>query len=318
MRSPGAGFRTNWSAALTDSSRLFRRSFESSHVGTTLHYFKSLIQARSLSVETTLRTLITFLAVHWDARLTRPGPRSTSNDSSVKPKIDAELLSLEVIVQLHTVLFETAASDLADTFSVTQKSHLNDPSSSILSADIDDASQPATTTNNLDKFSQHLGTVLRRSLPALRVASKWIRAHQDYLARIQRKHALTNGPDHSDDQPAPVLSKIRQMFTSYVDLMNALSLAFPSIDLCPLESPLEEDLELGGFGPLRKMFPPRRADLSAVRDGHPNEEHFMRIWDLHRDVSLLLKLEVSCFFHLSQLISGADHPRAVTPSSPPP
>lgn len=268
---------------------LLRTAFDPALAQATLGQFRALVASRALSAEVGLRTLVSFLAVHWDARLTRPAPRS-ADAAKAGPKVDAEVLALEVVLGLITALFETATADLVETLSVQQLAALRGDGS-LLDDNDDGRSGSPPTGNNLDRYSPHLSAVLRRSLASLRVAAKWVRAHQDYLARVLSKHEARGAAD------APVVGAARATFAAYADLANALAVAFPAGDLCPLEGPLEEDLELRGFGPLRKLFPASTPVATAhPKDSHPNEELFMRVWDLHHDVLLLVGMESSSLF----------------------
>ena len=69
-----------------------------------------------------------------------------------------------------------------------------------------------------------------------------------------------------------------------------------------LERPLEEDVELAGFSPIKQTLltapihgEERAEDVSKV---HPNVEYLMRISDLLKDGELLASLEVRLLRYL--------------------
>jgi hypothetical protein len=261
---------------------VLRAGFDETFVETTLRRLSTLVRDRALSAEIVLRTLVSLCAVQWDARFVRPTPRPS--EARAQAKIDAELRALETILGLITVLFDAATEALVGSLAPQQQAAL-DSSAAVL--DLEEVGNAPAARSKLDGYSCHLTVVLRRSLPTLRVAAKWIRAHQDYLARVIQKH----------EPGSSVAIRARAMFAAYVRFANAFALTFPMADLRPFEGPLEEDLELRGFGPLRKTFPASMSAAPALPpDGHPNGESFMRISDLQLDALLLAGMESSCVF----------------------
>lgn len=259
---------------------VLRTGFDEDFVEATLLRLRNLICDQALSHYTIIRTLVSLCAVHWDARLARPSPRPS--EARAQAKVDAELRTLETILGFITVLYDTAFRALAGTLSRRQQATL-EGDAAVLDLGEGATSEPAGNTSKIS--SRHLTVVLLRSLPALRVAAKWIRAHQDYLSRVI----------HRQEPGSAVAARACNMFTAHVQLANALALAFPAADLCPLEAPLEEDFELRGFGPLRKFFPGRGGEAHSA-NGREDEEAFVRISDLQLESLLLASMETSCVY----------------------
>lgn len=255
---------------------VLRAGFDETFVEATLGRLSALIRNCVLSKEVVLRTFVSLCAIHWDARLVRPTPRSS--DARGKSKVDAELRTLETILGLVTALLAAAADALISSLSPRQQATL-DSGAAVL-----DTAETAAAGERLDNFSRYLTAVLRQTLPTLRVAFKWIHAHQDYLTRVVQRQ----------ESGSAVAARSQLMFAAYVRFANALAYVFSAIDPGILEGSLEEDLELRGFGPLRKLFPASMSVAPAQQaDGHSNGESFRRISDLQLDALLLAGMESS-------------------------
>lgn len=155
-----------------------------------------------------------------------------------------------------------------------------------------------------DDLAQRITGTFRRTLPALRIASKWLRANFKYLIKTGEApnvDYITNR-DHK-----------RRFWRAYADFMSTLSVFFPISQLPPLAAPLEEDIEMRGFLPLKKMMGEVRADVEGSKstaipqEAHPNDWQLMRIADLLNDARELARttvcLAVHPFWHL-ELMPG--------------
>lgn len=124
--------------------------------------------------------------------------------------------------------------------------------------------------NNL---ANRISPVVRRTLPALRIGSKWL------LRNVEFTYPTSN----ADLVPLA-------LWTAHVRLANVLSSAFPVSQLpsLPPDAALEEDVDMTGFLPLGSsgsaVNQPVRAPYVA---SHPNEEHLMRVAGLLADFQLL-------------------------------
>lgn len=131
----------------------------------------------------------------------------------------------------------------------------------------------------------------RRMLPALHVASRWLRMHVDLFVKGDVREEDVEGLGKVVDEFWPV----------FADFSTRVSRIFP-IDRLPKDDvTLEEDIELRGFLPFEKdqaerpqaSRSPSKRDLSEV---HPNDEHLMRIRDLQLDALYLVEIEVSVLY----------------------
>lgn len=133
-------------------------------------------------------------------------------------------------------------------------------------------------------LSSSISAVLRRILPSLRLLSKWVKLHFDYMSRFP-----TNDSN-------PLSTSIPTFWSAYYRLIEALARAFPLGMLPSLEMGLEEDEDMRGFLPISRGL--LRSKSSKVGQGtaeqvHPNEEQLMRIADLQVDATLILQAQVS-------------------------
>lgn len=191
-------------------------------------------------------------------------------------------------------------------------------------------------SNEFDPAS-NISAILRRTLPSLRVLSKWIIGQLDYIgrvgARVLAKEVKStsqlqfNVDGRSEDDGSDVEDQndnrlqlqsgysvksdalersIGSFWRTFADFSNSIRTAFPSSLLPnPIGTWLEEDVDLLGFAPLRKGMKEASdsnavTEISRVGKGmHPNEEQLMRILDIQLNAVLIADTEVSCYLHLS-------------------
>ena len=165
-------------------------------------------------------------------------------------------------------------------------------------------------------LAQSITAVLRRALPALRIASMWLLSNTDYLARYDSTAGSFAAGDSS--VPPEVCAAVRGFWTSYANFTNALARAFPA-RLLPMSKGhvlLEEDIDMLGFAPLKRRMKEASigkaaqevsgvtANAAATSSAmHPNEEQILRICDLLGDAGLLAQSEVSRIFVLRATVS---------------
>jgi len=128
-------------------------------------------------------------------------------------------------------------------------------------------------------LAMNITAVFRRVLPVLRICSKWARAHLSYLISF-----LQTGAAVSQE----VVTAVTDFWIAYRAFFTNLGRAFPATDVPKLTDPLEEDVDMNGFVPLKKtMVAPFAKSSNGLALGqsrvHPNEEHLMRISDLLQD-----------------------------------
>lgn len=191
-------------------------------------------------------------------------------------------------------------------------------------------------TDALPNLATNISAVMRRTLPAMRILSKWILSQLEYVQRIQsrveaKERANARRVDRSEDsddgvdvveeeeegtiESEQVQNAIDQFWRSYVRFANTLLRAFP-IERLPTEAMtgkiwLEEDVDMLGFAPLRRGMKDGEGNGRVVgglgeiarvgRDVHPNEEQLMRIGEIIRDAKEIAKVEVSfCVAFISE------------------
>lgn len=136
-------------------------------------------------------------------------------------------------------------------------------------------------------LAQHITAKFRRTLPALRIASKWLRSNFTYI-------------ELSASTPESLSVAIESLWSTYVSFYAALSDTFPLEQLPSLKGPLEEDVEMTGFLPIKRlMFVSAAMTEDGLNPGqsevHPNEEQLMRISDLLKDAHFIADVDVSLY-----------------------
>lgn len=180
-------------------------------------------------------------------------------------------------------------------------------------------------------LAQHITAAFRRTLPALRIASKWLRANLRYVTQASQAsvttesevHLKTKGRDRrrgdrrSTSLPiTPSIPGVPEFWRTYAQFSTVLCRDFPADKLPQLTNLLEEDIEMAGFLPLKKFVPeqvvgtampnkengkplpndPFNAGFQTIlpEQVHPNEEQLMRIADLLTDAQAIADDEVRC------------------------
>lgn len=147
------------------------------------------------------------------------------------------------------------------------------------------------------QLSQCISSVLRRLLPSFRIASKWIKLNFDYIARLSENH-LKFG------------ATFLRFWNTYSIFVATLVKVFPIHQLPSITGPLEEDIDLRGFGPLSRGLTThggRRLDEGTgtdVEEDAPHdkeEEQLMRISDILVDMMLIVDTAVSTAYYINQI-----------------
>ncbi len=262
----------------------------------TLATFSTLVRARALRADQIVQFLVTALCASWTTRLWRSAPTSSSTRDSPRPSSDGSedrhrprairgersskkrapspetgrCVEFQVTAHVLGVFRELAAVDTVETREAFDNSKQTE--------DLNLASdgQAASPVRNLT-------AVVRRTLPALRIVTKWTKTHLEYMQRIEKRardalqqygetdpvvirSEMEARPDSERAHPhhaayADTLESMAQCWSQYVDLINSLRYAFP-FDSLPnigkvgaVGAPalcLEEDSDMRGFAPTRK------------------------------------------------------------------
>lgn len=266
-----------------------------------LQEFSGLVADRILPIEMISKVVVLVQGALWKFRMIRRpshGERRSSRPSSTESNIVTHLIAT------HRVLLGNGSVELAE-------------------APPDDAA--------LDDLAQRITATFRRTLPALRMAGKWLRSNTRYLSQglklptQEEQPTLTKdaskGKDRRHGSIPVVIGGIVEFWREYAQFSDTLARAFPDDELPSLRTQLEEDVEMAGFLPLRKYMvgsdgsqigssrqpPPNgrmNGDSSRSQDGsqssrdqvHPNEEQLMRISDILADAAAIAEDEVCLLY----------------------
>lgn len=205
------------------------------------------------------------MGVHWH---TRTNLSVIVGGTSANKRQEGEHAALAAVLRHSIVLLQVAGAELATA--------ANKRSGEYESAIMDEDEQ----------LSGSISSVLRRLLPSLRIASKWLKLNIDYLIRLSTTTELIDVSCH-------MFSEHYGIFFEYLfDL-------FPINQLPSITGPLEEDLDLRGFAPISRgltpfggnrpddRFPSAQTDDEDEIQVGPDEEQLMRISDLQVEARLI-------------------------------
>lgn len=153
--------------------------------------------------------------------------------------------------------------------------------------------------------AQSISAIVRRTLPALRIASMWFLSNGDYLSRYDSTNARYRKDE--PDVPEEVCIAVKRFWDIYIAFVNVLQSAFPHnlLKATTADIMLEEDIDMLGFSPLRRRLKETTSSKgSATKSAtvlsstagttlHPNEEQVLRLGDILADANLLAHSDVS-------------------------
>lgn len=254
--------------------------------------FFALVSERHLSIDTISNIVVLSQGALWKHRMIRhvPAPNHRGHPPIPVPPGTPKLIEWSIVshlLDLHIDLLEVG------------KDELKDP----------------PQMDGLEDLAQRISATFRRTLPALRIASKWLRANFSYIAQDLEYAAFLEQEKQRDEETqigegmqkksshkiSAFSPKTRLFWETYAQFILALSQAFPKRDLPAFDAPLEEDTDMRGFLPLKSLMgEDKKIDGGKSIGGnmareqvHPNVEQLMRISDLLDDANYLAKLEVS-------------------------
>lgn len=243
------------------TQRVFSATAEPELAQTVFDDFSALVSERHLPPD----IIAPFVLLSQGALYQHKNPTKSSRDA--RSSFSSEVLEalehkkLYHLLNIHQALLETGSSELEEP----------------LPKDVVE-SDPA----------QRITATFRRTLPALRIASRWLRANIEYVMQTHvHVPALPTDP-----------RVITDFWTVYARFCCLLARSFPLTELPQHVSPLEEDMELKGFLPLGQLHNAGKhsrivANKPGAEQVHPNVEHLMRIRDLLADAQCIASLEVS-------------------------
>ena len=254
--------------------------------------FFSLVSERHLPIDMISNFIVLSQGALWKHRMIRDNATHHARDEDDSSPIPAgtstivEWTILDHLLDLHCALLEVGRDELKD----------------------------LPPMDAVDDLAQRITATFRRTLPALRIASKWLRANFKYIVQDQEFASfLQTDKDKASERTKTTPNKISgystktlQFWKTYAQFSLALSLAFPADKLPPLSAPLEEDIEMRGFSPLRNLMGESKILSEENSNGagqpreqvHPNVEQLMRIADLLDDAQALVAMEVCPFKYI--------------------
>jgi hypothetical protein len=151
------------------------------------------------------------------------------------------------------------------------------------------AETPEEDIQGANDLYQHVNVSFRRTIQGLRIMSKWLVSNFSYIESSRVASAAT---------PEELAVAVNQFLETYANFYNALVKTFPSDRLPELRAPLEEDVFMNGFSPIKRgMFMPMASTARGFEPGqsqvHPNDEYLMRISDMIKDARSVSDDEVS-------------------------
>ena len=212
--------------------------------------FSELVSDRALSIDTITKVIIAAQGALWKQR-----KASTSRNVSMESRIASHVLAL------HRALLHSGITELDEAAKIVE-----------------------------EDLAMRITATFRRTLPALRIASKWLRVNLDYVLGGIRRNM--KDPVHSI-----VISDISAFWSAYTSFATRVVLVFPPTSLPMLKGPLEEDVDTRGYLPLggmlvQEILPvgPEGEDTRTSEQVHPNEEQLMRIRDIGHDARLIAEI----------------------------
>lgn len=229
--------------------------------------FTSLVAERILPPDMISKVIVMSEGALWKHRMVRDPSGGKQRTPSTSASTITEHRIFLHILAVYRVLLDVGAVELAE------------------------PEQPDAGEGDL---AQRITAVFRRTLPALRIAGKWLKANYKYVIQ----NTENDGGDGSG-------TEIQAFWSAYAQFFCALIRAFPMNRLPAISSLLEEDMDMKGFLPLRKTMgevssSPRTDPNKSSTTGdqseeqvHPNVEQLMRIHDLLKDADAVVAMEVT-------------------------
>ncbi|KAG6889930.1 hypothetical protein C0995_013454 [Termitomyces sp. Mi166 len=280
------------------------------HSKVVLDAFMTLVSQRYLPTDMISNAVVLSQGALWKHRMIRT---PTTTTQSKRPELPPPPEGTSVIIEWHII------------------EHLFDLHRALLEVGLDELQVPPPRDAPGDDLAQRITATFRRSLPALRIASKWLRANFKYVNQDHEFDAFqelkrTEGIDMTRNPKFKVARtsvRTQRFWQAYTRFSTELSRKFELSKLPPLTAPLDEDIEMRGFLPLKDLMRKSAdtdSDLSAeaarpAQEVHPNELQLMRIADLIRDAREIAKLENSPIALYGSVLSVRDD--IIEPQLPP-
>lgn len=265
------------------------------------HILSNLMIERILSADTIVQIVTTAIASLWTRRLWR-GTSAKEQGTLATNNVNTELEIMLHLIGVMTVMVQVGFSETREAMESAKRHPPSEPSGS--------SDQSSTMVKNIT-------AAFRRMLPALRIASKWLKSHVEYVERSrshQRKSELSDqessqAEEISKQQKEKLSEAVDELWLHYVNFVNTIRFAFP-FDRLPKFGTIgqsgmtnlsfEEDRDMRGFVPMKKaMLIDAKIDATTLEAAgvenqlHPNEEHLVRIADILIDAKVIAESDSS-------------------------
>ncbi|KAF8688627.1 Telomerase activating protein Est1, partial [Rhizoctonia solani] len=249
------------------------------HTQNVLASFASLVTRRLLPAATIVQVLVITLGALWRVRMfrmegdhkperRRAKPKASDREESREEDIPLETRVVAHLLALYTVLLEIGIREIQD--GVKEVGEM-----------AGDEQQQA------EKLAQRITGTFRRTLPALRIANKWVKANVRYLQQYPLDDSQEPNTPTSPTLPNTMRPSLTSFWHAWSRFDGQLNEAFPLNLLPSVSVNLEEDIDMKGFSPLKwesngGLDPVGRGGqgTNEAASVHPNEEQLMRIGDL--------------------------------------
>ncbi|KAH7910538.1 hypothetical protein BJ138DRAFT_1173098 [Hygrophoropsis aurantiaca] len=246
--------------------------------------FAALVSERILPIDTVSKAIVLSQGALWKHLMVRDNTTSRDRRSGgpteqATPSVVIESQISSHLMAMYRALLEIGAIELAE-------------------APPEDAAE--------NDLAQRITAIFRRTLPALRIANKWLSANFKYVMHASASVGGNRSNKGTTDIKSASIEGMPLFWIQYARFFSALRRAFPTDKVPSLTGPLEEDVDMRGFLPLRNLMvgdstPNRESNGrkgnpqgNGVREKvHPNEEQLMRISDLLKDAQALVAFEGS-------------------------
>lgn len=248
------------------------------------HDFNLLVSHRHLLPDTISQIIVLSESAFCTHRMIRP---KTDRQLPANTSVLLDWRIIRHIFDLHSTLLNVGRAELA-------------------------VPPPSDVNGGENGLALKITAVFRRTLPGLRIASKWLLANYRTLMQDPESIAAQNQEtmkriELSKDSPDKISGHSVQtikFWENYIEFVGALLEAFPKNSLPALVSPLDEDLDMRGFLPLKKLMGENGEQDGQTREKpHPNVEQLMRIHDLLEDARLLSELPVGLNLPIPPILS---------------
>ncbi|KAG6919120.1 hypothetical protein DXG01_008927 [Tephrocybe rancida] len=281
------------------------------HSKIVLDAFITLLSQRYLPTDMISNAVVLSQGALWKHRMIRTP--STTNQNR-RPELPPPPEGTSIIIEWHIL------------------EHLLDLHRGLLEVGLEELQVPPPKDAPGDDLAQRITATFRRSLPALRIASKWLRANFKYVNQDHEFDAFqetkrtegTNVVQNPNFKVARTSVRTQRFWQAYASFVSQLSRTFELHKLPPLTAPLDEDIDMRGFLPLKNMMGGESAGMDGAsasgtslptQDVHPNDLQLMRIADLIHDAKEVAKLENSPVAMYGSVFSVRDE--IVEPQFPP-